>query len=462
MVKKDYYQILMVSREAPEEEIKKAYRKLAFKYHPDRNPEDNEAEERFKEAAEAYEVLRDPEKRQLYDRFGHDGLKGSGFSGFSGFEDIFSSFGDVFGDFFGFSTRSRSRTRARKGGDLRYDLQVPFLDAAFGKETEIEITKPERCATCKATGIKPGSHPSECHYCHGRGEISRSQGFFTISTVCSYCGGTGQLITDPCPDCRGRGRVQRRKRLSIKIPAGVETGSRLRLRGEGDEGENGGPPGDLYIVIHVEPHPFFERRGNDIFCQIPISFAQAALGAEIEVPTLQGTHIFTLPPGTQSGEVFYLKGEGIPGLGGNRRGDQIVQVFIKVPTKLTKRQAELLRELAKEDQEPTSTTQIEEEGEKAPGEEQSLGYGARHRVAKRAHSWLNRLRRLFIRWKKKVNDHQTFPEGTCGLMFFSGMGLPGSLFRGRGSQGFHRFSSQRHCLGSPLFHGPGIRLSPAR
>lgn len=404
MVKNDYYQILGVSREATEEEVKKAYRKLAFKYHPDRNPGDNEAEEKFKEAAEAYEVLRDPEKRQLYDRFGHDGLRGSGFSGFSGFEDIFSSFGDIFGDFFGFGTRSRSRTRARKGADLRYDLRVSFQDAAFGEETEIEVIKPERCGTCKATGIKPGSHPTECHYCHGRGEISRSQGFFTISTVCSYCGGTGQLIKDPCPDCRGKGRVQRRRRLSLKIPAGVETGSRLRLRGEGEEGENGGPPGDLYIVIHVEPHPFFERRGNDIFCQIPISFAHAALGYEIEVPTLQGTQTLTLPPGTQSGEIFYLKGEGIPGLRGNGRGDQIVQVFVKVPTKLTKRQTELLREFAREDGEPTNTTHIEADGEKAQGEGERAGHRARSRVMEWARSWLNRLRQRFIRWEKRVQD----------------------------------------------------------
>lgn len=346
MAKSDYYQVLEVSREAGEEEIKKAYRKLAFKFHPDRNPDDTEAEERFKEAAEAYEVLRDPEKRQLYDRFGHDGLRGSGFGGFSGFEDIFSSFGDIFGDFFGFSPRGRTRTRARKGADLRYDLRISFLEGAFGKETEIEFRRHEACPTCEATGLKPGTGPAACPTCHGRGEVSRSQGFFTLNTTCNHCGGTGQIITNPCPDCRGQGRIQKKRRLTVKIPPGVETGSRLRLRDEGEEGGYGGPPGDLYIVIHVEPHEFFVRRGNDVLCEIPISFPQAALGAELEVPTLSGAQTIPIPAGTQTGEVFYLKGEGIPNLRGRGRGDQIIQVAVKTPTNLTPLQKELLREFA--------------------------------------------------------------------------------------------------------------------
>jgi len=352
MVKRDYYEILGVSRNASEEEIKKSYRKLALKYHPDRNPGNKEAEEKFKEAAEAYEVLRDPEKRSLYDRFGHEGLRGTGFSGFTGFDDIFSSFSDIFSDFFGFgtSTRSRSRTSAQAGADLRYDLSISFLDAAFGKDTEIEINKLERCTTCRATGLKPGTSPAICPYCQGRGESTRSQGFFTMSSTCSYCRGEGQIINDPCPDCRGKGRVRIKKRLSVKIPPGVESGSRLRLRAEGEEGVNGGPRGDLYIFIYVEPHEFFQRQGNDIICQIPISFPQAALGAEIEVPTLNGNKKVTIPKGIQSGEVVYLKGEGIPYLRGGGRGDQIIQVMVKTPTKMTKRQEELLREFAQEEE----------------------------------------------------------------------------------------------------------------
>lgn len=352
MVKRDYYEILEIPRNASEEEIKKAYRKLALKYHPDRNPGNKGAEERFKEAAEAYEVLRDPEKRELYNRFGHDGLKGAGFTGF---EDIFSSFGDIFSDFFGFGSstrdrfRGRGRTRARAGADLRYDLTISFLDAAFGKDTEIGINKLENCLTCQATGRKPGTKHATCSHCHGRGEITRSQGFFTMSTTCPYCKGEGQIITDPCPDCRGKGQIRKKKRLSVKIPPGIENGSRLRLGGEGEEGLNGGPPGDLYIFIQVEPHEFFQRQGNDIICQIPIAFHQAALGSEMEVPTLDGNKKVTIPKGIQSGEVVYLKGEGIPYLRGGGRGDEIIQVIVKTPTKLTKKQEELLREFAREE-----------------------------------------------------------------------------------------------------------------
>ena len=317
-----------------------------MKYHPDRNPGKKEAEEKFKEAAEAYEVLRDPEKRRLYDQFGHEGLKGTGFRGFSGFEDIFSTFGDIFEDFFGFGTR-RSRTAARRGADLRYDIQLSFAEAAFGKETEIEILKASQCDRCEGTGAKPGTYPATCPGCQGKGQVTRSQGFFNISTTCPHCNGEGKIIANPCVDCRGTGKVTKKKKVSAKIPGGVEDGSRLRLRGEGEEGERGGAPGDLYVVLHVERHPLFDREGDDIICQIPISFTQAALGTEIDIPTLNGTKKIHIPRGTQSGHAFRLKGEGTHHLRGHGRGDQIVEVIVKTPTKLTKKQEELLREFAR-------------------------------------------------------------------------------------------------------------------
>ncbi len=345
MAKRDYYEILGVPRNASEEEIKKAYRKMALKYHPDRNPGDKEAEEKFKEASEAYEVLRDPKKREIYDFYGHEGLKGTGFTGFRGFDDIFSSFSDIFEEFFGFSPRS-SRRGASPGADLRYDLKITLLDAAFGKETEIEVLKRGRCEVCNGTGAQPGSTPQVCPHCYGRGQISRSHGFFTISTTCSYCHGEGRVITTPCKACGGQGWVKKRKKVSLRIPPGVDTGSRLRLRGEGEEGERGGPPGDLYVIIHVEPHEFFEREGDDIICRVPIPFTMAALGGEIEVPTLDGTKRIQIPRGTQPGEIFRLKGEGIPHLNGRGRGDQIIQILVQVPQKLSKEQERLLREFA--------------------------------------------------------------------------------------------------------------------
>jgi molecular chaperone DnaJ len=344
MEDKDYYKILEVSRSASDDEIKKSYRKIAMQYHPDRNPGNKEAEEKFKMASEAYEVLRDPEKREIYNRYGIEGLKGTGFTGFRGFEDIFSTFGDIFEDFFGFGTTQRRRTRARPGADLRYDMKITFNEAAFGKETEIEIPKMVLCEVCKGTGAKPGTTPTHCPSCKGTGQVTRSQGFFTISTTCGHCRGEGNIIQNPCKECRGHGKVRKTKKIQIKIPPGVDSGSKLRIRGEGEEGEKGGPPGDLFVFLYVEPHEFFYREGDDIICQIPISFPQAALGTEIEVPTLNGRKNLFIPKGTENGDILKIKGEGFPKLRGIGRGDQIVQIIVKTPKNLSKRQEEILHE----------------------------------------------------------------------------------------------------------------------
>ena len=348
MTKRCYYECLGVARQATDEEIKKNYRKLAMQYHPDRNPGDQDAEEKFKEAAEAYEVLSDKEKRDIYDRFGHEGLNGIGFRGFSGFDDIFASFSDVFEDIFGFGTgRSRSRTARRAGADLRYDIKISFMDAAFGTSRDIDVQKTQGCSQCHGTGAAAGSAPETCRQCGGRGQVTQSSGFFTISTTCPQCRGQGRVITKLCPNCMGAGREKVTKAVHLKIPAGVETGSRLRLRGEGEDGEYGGPQGDLYVFIHVEGHDFFERRDNNIYCQIPISFVQAALGATIEVPTLNGTEKLKISRGTQNGAIFRLKGKGIPNLRGYGRGDQIIETLVKTPVNLDKKQEDLLKEFAK-------------------------------------------------------------------------------------------------------------------
>ena len=356
MENRDYYEILGIDRRASAEDIKSAYRKMALKYHPDRNPGDKKAEERFKEASEAYEVLRDPEKKELYDLYGHEGLKQTGFGGFRGFDDIFSTFGDIFEDFFGFGPSRRTRSAPQAGSDLRYDLHLSFLEAAFGKETEIEVPKTEDCHTCLGSGVNPGSHPEACPSCRGTGQITRVQGFFRISTTCPGCQGEGKIVTDPCPECRGKGQVRKKRHVLVRVPPGVDTGSRLILRGEGEGGLRGGPPGDLYVIIHVEPHEFFERQANNVVCQFPISMVQAALGDEIEVPTLNGTKKISIPKGTQSGDTFRLKGQGIPDIRRSGRGDQIIEIVVKIPIHLTKRQEELLEEFQKIEKEKRVST----------------------------------------------------------------------------------------------------------
>lgn len=344
--KRDYYEVLGVARDADGNQVKAAYRKMALKYHPDRNPGDTEAENKFKEASEAYEVLRDPEKRALYDQYGHQGLEGTGFSGFGGFDDIFSSFGDIFEDFFGFGAGRRGRSRARRGNDLRYDIELDFMDAAFGTETQITVDKLELCDRCGGDRCEPGTSPETCRGCGGVGQVSRSQGFFTVRTTCPHCRGTGQSIPSPCNRCAGAGQVKVSKKVALRVPGGVDNGSRLRLTGEGEPSPDGGPPGDLYVFIHVRPHDFFKREGAHVICQIPISFIQAALGDTIQVPTLEGERDLDIPKGTQPGEVFRLNGEGIPSLKTGQRGDQLIQVDVRTPTGLNKKQESLLREFA--------------------------------------------------------------------------------------------------------------------
>jgi len=344
---RDYYEILGVSKNADSEELKKAYRKLALKYHPDRNQGDKEAEEKFKEAAEAYEVLSNPDKRKIYDTYGKDGLDGSG-RGFTRSEDIFGAFHDIFEEFFGFSqtTRRQRGPVAEPGADLRYDISLAFIDAVKGCEKEIEYARMENCEECNGTGEGPDSKRNTCTLCKGRGEVIRSQGFFTISTTCNACKGTGTIISDPCIKCRGDGRIKKRHKLKVRIPAGVDNASRVRIRGEGESGKLGGPSGDLYLFIFVQPHDFFQRQGNDIYCDATISFTQAVLGDKIDILTVDGNKTIDINPGTQPGEELRLKGLGAPDLRGFGIGDQIVKIIIAIPKEINQRQKELLEEFS--------------------------------------------------------------------------------------------------------------------
>ena len=341
--RRDYYEILGVSREASQEDIKKAFRKLALEYHPDRNSSDAGAEERFKELNEAYSVLADPEKRAQYDRFGHAGPTGHGFGGFGDFQGM--GVEDIINDFF--SGIFGGGEGARRGADLRYDMTVTFDEAVFGTEKEISIPRKGVCGECGGTGARKGTRPEKCGACNGRGQVTIQQGFFSMRSACGRCGGAGQVIKDPCGKCSGTGAVRETRTLKVKVPPGVETGTRLKLRGEGEAGLGGGVAGDLYVVFSVQEHPFFVRDGADLFCEVPITFPQAAMGAKIDVPTLSGKKELTVPAGTASGHEFVLRGEGVASLSSGRRGNLIIRVLIEVPRKLSKRQKELLEEFQK-------------------------------------------------------------------------------------------------------------------
>lgn len=348
MSKRDYYEILSVDRNASEGELKKAYRKMAMQYHPDRNPGNAEAEDKFKEAAEAYEVLSNSEKRKIYDAYGHEGLSGQGFSGgFSDASDIFSAFGSIFEDFFGFSGGGGGRSRGRRGADLRYNLELEFEEAVFGVEKEIEFEKEVTCGKCDGTGAKPGTKKATCSTCGGAGQVRRNQGFFSIVVACPTCEGEGSVIKSHCPECRGKGRVSKSKKVNVKIPAGVDSGVRLRVASEGQAGADGGPAGDLYVFLDVAPSKYFQREEEDVVFNLSLGIAQASLGCKVEVPILGGkTMEIQVPPGTQHGHRITVAGEGIPHLRGVGRGDYIVQVKILVPKKLSKEQRALLERYA--------------------------------------------------------------------------------------------------------------------
>ena len=364
--------MLGVARAATDQELKSAYRKLALQFHPDRNPNNPDAEEKFKECSEAYAVLADGDKRAAYDRYGHAGLGGVG--GGQGFDA--TDLGDIFGDFFGLGeifggggTRKRSRTQ--RGADLREDINLEFEQAVFGTETKVSVRRHESCEDCRGSGAAAGKAPVTCRSCAGRGQVRYQQGFFSIARTCPTCQGTGSVITDPCSKCKGEGRILRQRTVDAKIPAGVEDGTRIRFSGFGEGGLHGGPPGDLYVVLHVKEHPFFEREGNDLHCVIPVSYTQAALGAEISVPTLEGEHVLKVPDGTQSGTTLRIRGKGVPVLNGHGKGDLFVEVRVQTPGKLNKRQRELLQELE-------GLTHVENR----PQRQHPVGQGQRHlRVA---------------------------------------------------------------------------------
>jgi molecular chaperone DnaJ len=373
MSKRDYYEVLGVNRDAGDDEIKKAYRKLAMKYHPDRNPDNKEAEEKFKEAKEAYEMLSDPQKKAAYDRYGHAGVDpsmGAG-PGAQGFEGGFAdAFGDIFGDLFGGGGRG-GRSNVYRGADLRYNLEITLEEAARGAEKTIRIPTVDECGTCNGSGAKPGTHPKPCPTCQGHGQVRVQQGFFSIQQTCPKCHGSGKIIPDPCRDCGGAGRTKKQKTLEVKIPAGIDDGMRLRHAGHGEPGLNGGPPGDLYVEIHIRKHAVFERDHDDLHCEMPISITTAALGGEIEIPTLEGMARLKIPAETQSGKVFRLRGKGIKNVRSHVHGDLMCHVVVETPVNLTERQRELLREF----------------------EEISSGNATRHNP--KAQGWMDKVRDFF-------------------------------------------------------------------
>jgi molecular chaperone DnaJ len=349
--KRDYYEVLGVGRDATDQQLKSAYRKLALQHHPDRNPDSADAEEKFKEAAEAYAILCDPQKRAAYDRYGHAGVSGVGAGGFdpnafAGFEDIFGSLGDLFGfgDMFG---GRRRRGGPQRGSDLRYDLEISFDESFAGAETTIQIPREETCETCSGSGAAPGSAPEVCSQCRGTGQLRFQQGFLTIARPCSTCRGSGKMISKPCQACRGAGRVGRERKITVKIPAGIATGQKLRLYGEGEHGSAGGPPGDLYVVVHVQEHPFFHREGDDLYCEMPVAFPTLALGGSVRVPLPDGEDEVKVPAGTQTSARFRLRGKGMPNVSGRGHGDLYVIARASVPKKLTKDQKRLIEELSK-------------------------------------------------------------------------------------------------------------------
>ena len=375
--KRDYYETLGVGKNASEDEIKKAYRKMAMKYHPDRNPDDKTAEAKFKEAKEAYEMLSDQEKRQAYDSYGHAGVDpnmnmGGGAGGFygGGFAD---AFGDIFGDIFGNARSRGAGPQMYRGADLRYNLEISLEQAASGFDTTIRVPSWDACDTCGGSGAKPGTSPTTCPTCNGHGQVRMQQGFFSIQQTCPKCQGKGKIISDPCTACHGLGRIKRNKTLEVKIPAGIDDGMRIRSSGNGEPGQNGGPPGDLYVEVHIKPHPVFQREGDDLHCEMPLSFATAALGGDVEVQTLNGKVSFSVPEGTQAGKVFRLRGKGIKGVRSGHTGDLFCHVVVQTPVKLTDKQKDLLKELDK----------LLAEG------------GDRHRPRDESKSWKNRVREFF-------------------------------------------------------------------